>query len=52
MNDNVNEQQKELHQQVKNLKDIREVLVLLLGFIDKLENKMVQERKRKINEGE
>lgn len=50
MTENVNKEKENIKQQIKNLTDIREILVILLGFIDKLENKMVQERKRNLNE--
>lgn len=50
MSEKVENNQEQIRKHIKNLTDIREVLVLLLDFIDKLEDKCLKERKQSRNE--
>ena len=52
MSEEVKNNQEQIRKHIQNLKDIRETLVLLLGFIDKLEDKCLKERKQSRNENQ
>ena len=50
MSEEVKNNREQIRKHIQNLTDIREVLVLLLDFIDKLEDKCLKERKQSQNE--
>lgn len=50
MSEEVKNNREQIRKHIQNLTDIREILVLLLDFIDKLEDKCLKERKQSQNE--